>query len=55
MRSSQAETLSNQNSIQPPQQELTSTLVQVDGKNAAAGKMAPNTAPMKGEKLTILE
>lgn len=47
------------NAIQPKLHPTSSTgtdvpPVQVDGKNAAAGKMAPNTAPLKGKKLTCL-
>ncbi|KAL7401588.1 hypothetical protein ABVT39_001804 [Epinephelus coioides] len=56
-RASQAETLTN--CVQPKLHPTTSTgtdvsSVQVDGKNAAAGKMAPNTAPLKGEDLTFV-
>lgn len=56
-RSDPAEQKSNR--VQPNLHPASSTgtdvsSVQVDGKNAAAGKMAPNTAPLKGEKLTFL-
>lgn len=55
-RGDRAEQRSNR--VQPNLHPASSTgtdvsSVQVDGKNAAAGKMAPNTAPLKGEKLTF--